>query len=42
MGVEGAAIATVFSYLVAALFAGIYVFRKQEFLRVKFSDLSLI
>lgn len=40
MGVEGAAIATVFSYLVAALFAGIYVFRKQEFLRVKFSDLK--
>ena len=40
MGVEGAAIATVFSYLVAALFAGIYVFRKQEFLRVKLSDLK--
>ena len=40
MGVEGAAIATVFSYLVAAVFAGIYVFRKQEFLRVKVSDLK--
>lgn len=40
MGVEGAAIATVFSYLVAAVFAGIYVFRKQEYLKIKLIDLK--
>lgn len=41
MGVEGAAIATVFSYFVAAVFAGIYVLKKEKGLDVKLSDLKL-
>lgn len=41
MGVEGAAIATVFSYLVAAVFAGIYVLKKEPGLDVKLADLKL-
>ncbi len=41
MGVEGAAIATVFSYFVAAVFAGIYVLKKEKELNVRLSDLKL-
>lgn len=41
MGVEGAAIATVFSYFVAAVFAGIFVLKKEKGLNVKFSDLKI-
>ncbi len=41
MGVEGAAIATVFSYFVAAVFAGIFVLKKEKCLNVKFSDLKI-
>lgn len=41
MGVEGAAIATVFSYFVAAVFAGFYVLKKEKGLDVKLSDLKL-
>lgn len=41
MGVEGAAIATVFSYFVAAVFAGLYVLKKEKGLSVKPSDLKL-
>lgn len=39
MGVEGAAIATVFSYFVAALFAGIFVLKKEKELNVTKKDL---
>ncbi len=39
MGVEGAAIATVFSYFVAALFAGIFVLKKEKELNVTKNDL---
>lgn len=41
MGVEGAAIATVFSYFVAALFAGIFVLKKEKELNVTKKDLVL-
>lgn len=41
LGVEGAAYATVFSYFSAALFAGVYVLKKQKGLDVKSSDLKL-
>ncbi len=41
MGVEGAAIATVFSYFVAAVFAGIYVLKKQKGLDIRSSDLRI-
>lgn len=41
MGVEGAAVATVISYAVAAVFAGVFVLKKEQPLHVQVSDLKL-
>lgn len=41
MGVAGAAIATVISYLVAAIFAGWYVITKFELININFRNLKL-
>ena len=39
-GVEGASAATVISYVVATLFSGVYVFKKQPVLSIKKGDLK--